>query len=348
MGKFLSKSQQEIEPKVTKTVKFKKEKSAIDSYYRLITKIFLVIGFDFDGKYQNSKMVSFGLKLIKLINMICIFLATFQCLTYFFTENLSDVGTLGSGTFGLYSVQTIVKIFVYFAAIDKFHQLTMDVIETYGKFKPSENDDKFFTKAYKYCPKIFFFNVFNLLFYSLTGLVRIIVAKFTGTSVGSVFPYEAFWSFDPYEYLPWTLFYNAYTNVMTDFVSMICEQLFVFVVSHMIVSFERLEDEVDVIIQQIDTVPADVIKSKLPRCIDLHNELIGHSKVVNSLFGISLLGFLIQSYWTICYLIFLTTSKFSDFAILSAFALVNVSVQILMLAYFAEKLKEKVRKTLNF
>jgi hypothetical protein len=125
---------------------------------------------------------------------------------------------------------------------------------------------------------------------------------------------------------------------------MICEQLFVFVVAHMVVSFERLEDDLDEIIQQIDTVPADVIKSKLPRCIDLHNELIGHSKVVNSLFGISLLGFLIQSYWTICYLIFLTTSKFSDFAILSAFALVNVSVQILMLAFVAEKLKEKVRK----
>ena len=112
MKKFFSKNHQvqESELNVAKTVKFKKEKSAIDSYYRLITKIFLVIGFDFDGKYQKSKLVSFGLKLIKLINMICIFLATFQCLTYFFTENLSDVGTLGSGTFGLYSVQTIVKM----------------------------------------------------------------------------------------------------------------------------------------------------------------------------------------------------------------------------------------------
>lgn len=346
MEKIFSKSQQikEIKPKGAKTVKIKKEKSAIDSYYCLITKIFLVIGFDFDGKYQKYKIVSFGLKLIKLINMICILLATFQCLTYFFSENLSDVGTLGSGAFGLYSVQTIVKIFVYFAAIDKFHQLTMDVIKTYKKFKPSKNDDKFFTKAYKYCPKIFFFNVFNLSFYSLIGLVKLTVAKWTGTSVGSVFPYKAYWPFDPYEYLPWTLFYNAYTNVMTDFVSMICEQLFVFVVSHMVVSFERLGDELDVIIQQINRVPADVIKSKLPRCIDLHNELIGYSKVVNSLFGISLFGFLIQSYWTLCYLIFLATSNFSDFAILSAFALVNVSVQILMLAYFAEKLKEKVRK----
>lgn len=314
----------------------------MDGYYNLIKRSFIIMGFDYDLSFQNSPFKLLALNFLKLLNIICLIISTMQCLISVITESISDPRTLGTVAFSVYSIQTLGKLLFYLIASEKVSRLSKDVRVTYNKFKHSEGNEKFFRKSSKVCSRIFLFNNINLGAYSLIALVRVIQSNIMQKPIDDIFPVRTYWPFDPFDYLPWTLLFNAYTNVMTNIVSMIAEQIFVFVVAHMIAIFDSLNDELMKIIEEIDKESIQVTKKKLEGCIVIHNELIGHAKRVNSMLGFPLFLFLMQSYCTICFLEFLTTFEMTDFTIPSVFALLNIFVQILMLAYHAELLQEKV------
>lgn len=282
----------------------------MEKYFRFIKKVLLLYGFIPDESCQTHPAMKRALSAWKCFNLLLMTVGLFQIWLHTISRGkLNHMVIIGSVA-GSIGIQGVLKLSVLFLSHKDMMELIMDIDRLYNKHFELASSESFLNFIGKVGIKIFTVNIVLAIF-TITGSFSILLMSLiTGDRPNGVFSVDLYFPFNEYDYLPWTLFYVTYIQYSQFFAQLVVDHLVVIAAAHLVISFDRLADEVKDVINGSDKRPFHETKLRLAKCVDFHNQLIEYCNKLNRVFGVSLFAFIAQASIILCFLGFLTIVRF--------------------------------------
>lgn len=280
----------------------------MDRHLNFIKKILLFLGFDLECKLKSfSPQIVRAYQKLKYVNLIILIVTSIiiwfevigddsRSITYFIT--LYE---------GILFTQSTLRMCLLIVKIDKIYKLITDIDTLYA-----ENFKIYSTKHIKLFTIVRRFGIGNFLFLigpsEVIFIVNLIITSkgyFSGIPLAEIEVVNQVWPTKPIFYLPWTFLFTEWCRNTNDFTVLIVDHLLILTSTQLIVSFDRLAEEVKYVIDRSDLIPYRETKLNLAKCVNIHNKLIEFSGELNSIYGISLFAFIVQASILICLLGFI-------------------------------------------
>lgn len=277
-------------------------------YFQLIKKFLLPLGFDVDGKFRESPRISRGLFLLKWINLVVMIIGLVQIWLFVFFGDFSDALYLQTVLIAAFGTQGVLKFVIFIRNIDRMIALQENIECCYNrKLSQARFEENLFFKYIKrFAIGVFYVNLSTVTCIHFIYLIRIIIGFVTNSHPGTVFFYKLYWPFDGYDFLPLTFIYSFLVLTLFEISAFMIDQLAILATTSLAICFEKLGDEIREIIDESDSRTFNETREKLTKCVDSHNQLIEFSNELNSIYGISLLTFVLQCSILVCILEFRT------------------------------------------
>lgn len=129
----------------------------------------------------------------------------------------------------------------------------------------------------------------------IEGTVRMLISLYAHTRPEGLLLNILYWPFDPYDYLPWTFYYDMLKLFFAMAPALLGNQLMVSTTVFLSMCFEELAYEVKDVINESKNRSFLETKKKLKNLVQIHQQLIDYSKELNSIYGMSMLYIFMQA-----------------------------------------------------
>lgn len=265
---------------------------------KIIKKSLILLGFDIEKKFIENPLISNALKCLRLVTLVAVISTITQSFVFFYVSLLDDPNKWRALTSMLYSTNSLLVFFSMFKNIDDMMELIRSIESCYKlKFKDNIRGhggkfaEKFGKVGASVCGTFFAIPILKIF----EGTVRMLISLYTGIRPQGLFLSILYWPFDPYDYLPWTFYYDMLKLFFAMAPALLGNQLMVSTTVFLSMCFEELAYEVKDVINGSRNRSFLDTKRKLRNSVQIHQQLIEFSKELNSLYGMSMLYIFMQA-----------------------------------------------------
>ncbi|KAG5683509.1 hypothetical protein PVAND_012783 [Polypedilum vanderplanki] len=315
-------------------------------YYTLIQKVVLFFGLDINGKYSSHPKISKFLVIWKYFLHIFLIIGVSQIWIKLIVYPTSELFNLTSWFMAFMGIQSILKVTLMNKNIHQMTSLITRIsafhINNYGAL--DLKNEKFMKILYKFAAGMNFFIIFSCTIAYLGYFIQMILEYFNGTSSDMEFPFQLFWPFSESDYRIFIMIYIMFLHILANYGVFANNHIMTYTVAFLAICFDRLAGEVKEIINESDKRSFQNTKRILAEYVDKHNQLIEFRKNLNSLYGITVLTFTVQSSAVICMMGFIILTRSFSEALSCTIGIIVTIVQVIVIFYAGDKLKENSRK----
>jgi len=261
------------------------------TFFDFIKLIFLLFGFDVDGKLSPSARISTILNFWKFINPILMVIGSIQLWIYI--SKLSKDNSTIEVAITILDVPFFVQAVVGYLTLITTGKSSIELIrkiekiyEEITKNGQKIEDEEIVKNAHSIGNKIFGIITGVIVLNCLVNSVKIFVAYLTDTHPGELFFPISFW-FPEYFHrsLLFLTIYNTFVLMLFNFSTLVVPELIFITSAYLAESFDRLGDKVKEAIDGTENRSFLETKRTFAVCVDLHNELIKLADESNMLYG---------------------------------------------------------------
>jgi hypothetical protein len=272
--------------------------------YTLIKKIFLFFGIDMDGRFEGRAHILRFLAIWRRIILLFMVIGVIQIWVHLIGSPSNELQYLTTISIGMLGLQSSLKVYMmnrhnhemkaHISKIHNFHALN------YGQL--NNESEKFLNTIFRCNLAIFIFIMTSCNLVFVVDFIKVMVSSIQGTKAEIQFVYALYLPFDEADHQLFTCFYIMALLNTIDLGSFVIDQITAYTVVFLSICFDRLGEEFREVIDGSEVRAFRETKKMLASCIDKHNQLIEICGEVNSIYGISLLVFTLQSSMLICML----------------------------------------------